>query len=54
MNLQKDKRVNLRLPENLHEWLKIKAKESSISVTELINRVLIKYREEVDNEPKQF
>ena len=52
----KDKRINLRVPESTYEWLKVKASDSSITMTELVNRLLLKSIKELEelNEPKQF
>ena len=54
--MSKDKRINLRLPHYIHEWLKERANRDSITVTELLNRVVIKYKDECEalDEPRQY
>ena len=52
-----DKRINLRIQSiDTYEWLKQEALKQSITLTELINRVLNSYRSECEslNEPRQY
>jgi predicted HicB family RNase H-like nuclease len=37
----KDKQINIRIPADLHKALRIKAAELGISLTELINNILL-------------
>ena len=52
----KDKRINLRVPCYVHDWLKEKARDDSITLTELLNRIILKSKNESEalNEPRQY
>ena len=52
----KHKRINLKVPESLHMWVKVQAQISSTTITEYINRVLLDHKNKLEakNEPKQF
>jgi len=50
------KRINLKVPSYTHAWLKQKASECSLTMTELINRILAHHiaEQEKINAPEQF
>ena len=56
MKNKQDRRINLRVPCYVYEWLKEKASSDSITVTELLNRIALKYKNECEalDEPRQY
>ena len=49
------KRINLKVTEELYAWVKYTAKSRGLTMTELLNRILERQREEDRvNEPKQY
>lgn len=49
------KRINLKVPEELYAWIRFQAYGKGLTMTEFINRILERRREEEKvNEPKQF
>ena len=48
------KRINLKVPEDLYAWVKFAAEAKGLTMTEFLNRLLERKREEELNDPQQY